>query len=147
MKEQAEAVRSMGMEQYLQFKARIFKFTAVLVAVGMAVSAAVGGADAAEAFMLGGAVAFFYQLVLNQSVDCILADVPQISVEANSPDVLGLQALGLAGEGGLMRNVLHGSAMRRLLMAVAFMIAVICGAHAWDSALLHSSAYAADTAA
>lgn len=122
---QASAVRRMGVRDYLDLKDRIFKTTVVLVFTGMAVSGAVGGADAAEAFTVGGAIAFFYQLALTNTIDSMpLEQKAGASAAADAPAA----------------DVLSGwtpsaHAAPRLVLTGILMLAAICATQMWDSAL------------
>ena len=131
-------MRRLGLRQYQALKQRIFRTTAALVLAGIAVAAAAGGTEAAEAFILGGSVAFIYQLMLNRSVDSL----PLGSGEVNGqhlqpPGVLGEQALAARGGQGLLQRVLSpsgGSSVARLALTGALMLGAILGTQLWDGA-------------
>ena len=67
--EQAAALHAVGMLDYCQLKDRILIATAALVAAGSSLCYAVGGWEATEPFMAGGAAALVYQRMLQANVD------------------------------------------------------------------------------
>ena len=150
MQAQAEGVKRAGLEQYAALKGRILKITTALVAIGLAASAATGGADAAEAFALGGAIALVYQVLLTRSVDAL----PLGGVNAKSQDA-GLQdnassqdgsaarsslASIVAGEGrGVSGAALLGAAAPRIALVASVLLAAVWGTQSWDSAPLTTS--------
>jgi hypothetical protein len=123
VQKQADRVRTSGIQQYAALKARIFKLTALLVAVGMVVSAAAGGVEAGAAFTTGGAVAFAYQLMLNRSVDALPLGGPAESQPHDAAE-------------GPARALLGGNGATRVALVSGLMLAAVYGAQSWDRALL-----------
>lgn len=137
-------MRRLGMRQYQALKQRIFRTTAALVLAGIAVAAAAGGTEAAEAFILGGAIAFIYQLLLNRSVDSLPLGSGEVNGEhLVAPGVLGEQALAARGGRGPLQRMLSppgGSSVSRLVLTGALMLGAILATQMWDGAfstLLH----------
>eukprot|EP00892_Ulva_mutabilis_P002528 jgi/Ulvmu1/12276/UM087_0010.1 len=130
---EAEAMRDSSMAQYGALKQRIFNFTSVLVAAGLAVTAATGGPEAAEAFALGGCMAFVYQLALNGSVDKLALDAPSGAAAVPTPD-LGLRggggSGGAAGSGFGMQLAAGG--LKRYATVTATLFAAIVATQLWD---------------
>jgi hypothetical protein len=104
------------MQRYVELKARVFRTTAALVAIGMVVSAAAGGAYAAEAFTVGGAVAFVYQSLLNRSVD---------SLPLGDSNGAAQMPFG---------NAMGGNGATRIAALAAVMLTAVYAAQQWDSA-------------
>ena len=107
MQEQAKTKHSLGLARYAQLKSRTLSITAALVATGLAATGAVGGAHFAEAFALGGGVAFLYQLLLNRSID----SMPLVATRAQIVDVAAGALLSF--------SVNYNSAVALLFVAVA----------------------------
>ena len=133
-------MREASMQQYAVLKQRIFNFTSVLVATGLFVAAFTGGTEAAEAFALGGCMAFVYQLALNGSVDSIALNAP-------APVDLGLRGAGTAPQGGggaagtgpaagagFGAQVAAGG-LKRYALVTATLFAGIVATQLWDGAL------------
>ena len=83
LQEQARTQHSLGLNCYAQLKSRTLSVTAALVATGLAATGAIGGKHLAEAFALGGGVAFVYQLLLNRSIDSL----PLLATPAQVVDI------------------------------------------------------------
>lgn len=145
MQDDAEKMRKASMEQYSDLKQRIFNFTSILVTAGLFVAAFTGGAEAAEAFALGGMMAFVYQLALNGSVDQLALDTPASAVD------LGLRGSGKSdaaaagarkaaapagGAGGGFSLKLAAGGLKRYAAVTATLLGAIIATQLWDGAAL-----------
>lgn len=142
---QADKARQVNLEQYTALKGRILKITAALIAFGLAAAAATGGADAAEAFALGGAIALVYQLMINRSVDSL----PLGSADAQPPrasdttrewrkssSAHAAMASATGGGSGVTGFMVAGAAAPRIALVASVLLAAVWGTQSWDSTLL-----------
>jgi hypothetical protein len=105
----------------------------MLVFLGVAVAAATGGTEAAEAFVCGGAVAFIYQVLLNRSVDSLpLGGAEGSGSQMTFPDVLGEQVLATDGSSNGPLSHVGGSSLQRLVLTGALMLTAILTTQLWD---------------
>lgn len=138
VQEDAEKMRKSSMQQYSDLKQRIFNFTGILVTTGLFVAALTGGAEAAEAFALGGTMAFVYQLALNSSVDTLALDgPPAVDLGLRGAGKAPLQAPAVQqGDGGGGAGMqLAAGGMQRYALVTATLLSAIIATQLWDGAL------------
>lgn len=144
MQDDAEKMRKASMEQYSDLKQRIFNFTTILVTAGLFVAAFTGGAEAAEAFALGGMMAFVYQLALNGSVDQLALDTAPSAVDLGlrgsgktaAGTRKGAAPAGAAGgaSGGFSLQLAAGG-LKRYAAVTATLLGAIIATQLWDGVL------------
>lgn len=136
----AERMRKASMQQYGDLKQRIFNFTSILVTTGLFVAAFTGGAEAAEAFALGGMMAFIYQVALNGSVDNLALEQPQPAVDlglrgAGKGPTGAVRAAPAPAKNGFGMQMLSGG-LKRYALVTAMLLGAIVATQLWDGAPL-----------
>jgi hypothetical protein len=111
--------------------------TAIFVALGVAVTAATGGAEGAEAYVVGGVISFIYQALLNRSVDSLPLGGAEVNGDQMmAPDVLGEQVLAVQASRKGYLSQMGGSSLVRLGLTGVLLVTAILAAQLWDGANL-----------